>query len=50
VAMEDFSTSLFNELILKHIWPLILEIWLVAKKIEIFMCFAFLQQNMEGVG
>jgi hypothetical protein len=39
--MGDFSTSLLNELILKHIWPLILEIWLVAKILKFYMLCIF---------
>ncbi len=39
--MKNFSTSLLNELILKHIWPLILEIWLVANIFEILCALHF---------
>jgi hypothetical protein len=39
--MGDFSTSLLNEWILKHIWPFILEIWPVANIFEILCALRF---------
>jgi len=47
VAMGDFSTSLFNELILKHIWHLILEIWLVANIFEILFALHFYNKTWK---